>query len=216
MYCSKCGKQLNDDAKFCKHCGQAVVKSNSIEIKQKIEHAEQKQLPNEEKPTTLQYLKANFIKKKYKKILIGFVIGIIISSSIWFYFYNKLNKDYKAEENRANQTLSRNLSLNEELDKTKKDLEIANALSGVSSSFVSFTSDKFDRLDNTFMDMDTLLSDYDAFVRDNCYVYGSITNQYSALTRRYTSIAGQYLQIKQEIDDLLKKINGSENSGATF
>lgn len=104
------------------------------------------------------------------------------------------------------------ISLNGELDKTKKDLELSNTLSSIDSSLVNFTAEKFDRLEQTFLDMDTLLGDYDAFVRDNCYVYGSITNQYSALTNRYNSITGQHLQIKQEIDNLINKINEPDNA----
>ena len=31
MYCPKCGKDLNNDAKFCTNCGYQIVKENLTE-----------------------------------------------------------------------------------------------------------------------------------------------------------------------------------------
>ncbi|MGN0269710.1 MAG: zinc-ribbon domain-containing protein, partial [Candidatus Weimeria sp.] len=34
MYCRKCGKQINDDAKFCKYCGTPVKRNNKPGVQQ--------------------------------------------------------------------------------------------------------------------------------------------------------------------------------------
>lgn len=37
MYCSKCGKEIADDAQFCQFCGNQIVKSETVEEKKEID-----------------------------------------------------------------------------------------------------------------------------------------------------------------------------------
>ena len=38
IFCTNCGKQLEDDAKFCSGCGKSVGQSTSAEGKRKVEY----------------------------------------------------------------------------------------------------------------------------------------------------------------------------------
>ena len=42
MYCNKCGKELNDNAQFCEHCGTKVIKENNTETNTPIKREEPK------------------------------------------------------------------------------------------------------------------------------------------------------------------------------
>ena len=42
MYCNKCGKELNDNAQFCEHCGTKVIKENNTETNAPIKREEPK------------------------------------------------------------------------------------------------------------------------------------------------------------------------------
>ena len=67
MFCSKCGKEVNENATFCRHCGNKL--NNKIEKK---------------------YDFKSWIKN-FKIVLIISIIGIIINSIlIFFIFYTPL------------------------------------------------------------------------------------------------------------------------------
>ncbi len=81
MYCSECGKQNNDNAKFCTACGVRVVNSlgNLLIESQEIEADSAKQIREVAKAETLN---AETITKKtlFPEIIFFFSIGVFISS----------------------------------------------------------------------------------------------------------------------------------------
>ena len=63
MFCSKCGKQIEDDAKFCEHCG-AVINTPTIR--------------NEKSEQTVITSKKVSVKKEINKPLIITIIAVVI------------------------------------------------------------------------------------------------------------------------------------------
>lgn len=109
MYCEQCGKQINDDAKFCKHCGSttggaAEVKKEEPAVKQGVPASAEKpkkekkiSLPKrekKEKKTKTPSEKGQKGKGKLKKILLGIVVLVAavlaIRAGVNYYLSNKI------------------------------------------------------------------------------------------------------------------------------
>ncbi len=94
MFCSKCGKKLDDSAKFCDSCGSAVLKVEAADVKK------------EEKSVQL----APVVKKKKenKKVLLTIVcvivavLLVITSSYMTFLLVNKEDDDERDNDRTAN------------------------------------------------------------------------------------------------------------------
>lgn len=51
MFCSKCGKEIADDAQFCQFCGNQIVKDEIVEEKKEIDLSVHKPKQQENKPS---------------------------------------------------------------------------------------------------------------------------------------------------------------------
>ena len=93
MYCPKCGKELNANAKFCTNCGYQVVKENLTETKE-ININVIKEVENN----------PNFNKKEIKEsnnngIIISLCTIIVLLLVIVLIVINNSKKSYVFEEN---------------------------------------------------------------------------------------------------------------------
>lgn len=68
MYCKKCGKQISDDANFCKYCGTEFVKKETVNGQTVV-----KKIKQEKK-----------LKNKNAIVSIGFAIGAFIGCMLPF------------------------------------------------------------------------------------------------------------------------------------
>lgn len=156
------------------------------------------------------------LSQKFSKKLVLVLISIIISSLVWSYYYNKINEENKWQNGRIGELTAKNLDLNNQLEQSKKDLQTSNAVSQISTYLTSSVTDLLTREDKVYKETDRLLLDYDAFARDNCYFYGSITNQYNALQTRYSKINNEYSSISQDATNLVNKLNGGSASNSNI
>jgi len=82
MYCSKCGEIIDNESKFCRHCGFKIVYANPVIYNQTVDKANS--IPEHKKPPTNEIRDSNKKGKRnefdlsYKKETIATVIGIII------------------------------------------------------------------------------------------------------------------------------------------
>lgn len=85
MYCSQCGKQLEDGSNFCGNCGAST----------KIEIGKQETKVNEEKSVQV----SNTTNNKKNKTVIGIVIGVVAIVLVVILSFSNMNKSgYKDYE----------------------------------------------------------------------------------------------------------------------
>ena len=97
MFCSKCGTRLEDNAKFCQHCGSEIVRTCGSEIPK---------ADSVTSPVNFQQAKTNTLAIFYglknldrKKCLYGFIISAVLIFAFGSMTVSALNpaKDVKAE-----------------------------------------------------------------------------------------------------------------------
>lgn len=85
-YCSKCGKQNSDTAKFCTSCGGTLI-------------AKQDSLPKNDYQKESQPIKENNINW----VLIGSLVTLLVAVAVYFIFFNKVKKDTQVTNNNTEQ-----------------------------------------------------------------------------------------------------------------
>lgn len=80
MYCAQCGIQLDDNAKFCSNCGQAVIGSGSPAGQVSSSPVPAASTQTIETPTTIGTKWLNFWT--YFSLPIGGIVGLLISLAV--------------------------------------------------------------------------------------------------------------------------------------
>ena len=70
-----------------------------------------------------------------------------------------------------------------------------------------FLAEKFDDLNNVFIEYDILIGEYDDLFISDCYTYNveSTNRMYDSIANRYDRIVEDYNIIHQELDDFFKE-----------
>lgn len=110
MYCMKCGRQLNDDAKFCPGCGSLVTTSFHEESSEMNEVKDQPNLNIDDQYNKNEHTEDVFYeKKKHKKgkktllVILSIVILAILVSISFFFIKNKIPLSNGMSQEEANE-----------------------------------------------------------------------------------------------------------------
>ena len=79
MFCKNCGKEVNENAAFCPHCGTAVSKPKEVALKED-------NAPVTDNPTNEAVNTDNKPKDKNKKTNIYGLLGFVLSICVWVIF----------------------------------------------------------------------------------------------------------------------------------
>ena len=148
MYCPKCGKDLNNDAKFCTNCGYQIVKENLTETKE-INVKVIKEVENN----------PNFNKKEIKEtnnngVIICLCTIIVLLLVIVLIVINNNKKSYVFEENIENlcnenneicqkeEEIQEEITYFESMDFTEYDFSINTSKQEFYNSVVTILSEK--------------------------------------------------------------------------
>ena len=107
MFCKKCGKELSDNVKICKHCGE---KNNIIEEKSKIEDKEG--IVSKENDSSLQEMKKKNPVLIVIITIVCFIIGYIFIQYLSEQSYTPDNEDI----NKLVADLKENFNLPQQID----------------------------------------------------------------------------------------------------
>ena len=85
-YCTKCGKQNSDSAKFCTSCGGTLIANQNSQPK-------------------MDYLKESqpIRGNKINWVLIGSLVTLLVAVAVYFIFFNKVKKDTQVTNNNTEQ-----------------------------------------------------------------------------------------------------------------
>ena len=90
-YCSSCGEVLDPDAKFCKHCGnsRSNVKENEPAASTQAQPTQQTPL----QPSVIERLRTWYETTKYAKVILLSVLAIALGVGVSFYYFSSMSED---------------------------------------------------------------------------------------------------------------------------
>ncbi len=89
-YCSSCGEVLDPDAKFCKHCGNSRSNAKENEPASMQAQATQQAPPQ---PSVLERLRTWYETTKYAKVILLSVLAVVLGIGVSFYYFSSISED---------------------------------------------------------------------------------------------------------------------------
>lgn len=94
MFCKNCGKEIDDDSKFCDSCGQVVSKKeNKTNVEESLNAKEKESIDNKEEKNKDDKFIDSIVLYEKNSILkaISIIISMLVTSYIFFLGYNNTN-----------------------------------------------------------------------------------------------------------------------------